>query len=122
MTIFVILVGLLMLCVGAVIVVSPEFIRSTLPKFIQVKWLTVAAIARVIFGILFIIAAPGTKLPGFIYVVGVLMMLAGIGIPILGLKRIERFASWWLQKPDIFLRLCSLAVVAFGALLVWCGL
>ncbi len=57
----------------------------------------------------------------FVTVVGVLMIMAGLAIPLLGKARLKALVAWWLLKPDSIIRVPALIAIALGAGLVWAG-
>jgi len=62
-----------------------------------------------------------TRSPLFVRMVGVLFILAGLGVPLMGAARIQRLVSWWLERSDATLRLWALFAIAFGAAILWSG-
>lgn len=116
------LIGTVIVGIGAAILISPAQLRHTLHWFLERKNLYIVAAIRIIVGVLFILAAPETRLPLFIQVLGVLFVLAGVAILLLGTERIDRMAEWWLARRDNVLRMGALLAVALGGVIVWCAL
>ena len=122
MAVIVLLIGVLIAGIGIAILSSPARLRRLLHWFLESKNLYAVAAIRVIAGVLFILAAPETRLPMLIQVLGILFILAGVAIPLLGTERVDRLAGWWLARSDSILRLWALVTIAFGGLIVWCAL
>ena len=70
-------------------------------------------------GIICVLGANQTRWPTFILVVGIVLIVAGVLLPFIGMERIERFANFWLQLPDGVIRVWAVMAMAFGAVLVW---
>jgi len=115
----VLIVGLFIAVMGLSAVLSPAWMRRMLDIFLEKNWpVAAAAIFRLVVGVLFILAAPDTRAPGFILVVGVFMVIGVLLFPLVGRARIESMARWWLGKRDFVLRGWGLAVLVLGAIIV----
>jgi hypothetical protein len=113
-------VGLLIFLLGAVGVARP----AALIGFVERPWrsragLYVAVAFRAALGVLLIAAAASTRFPWLIGGLGVLALVAAVGIPLLGYARMRRSVEWWLARPAGFVRAWSLVACAFGAFLVY---
>ncbi len=112
-------IGLLIIATGLVALFAPRLIRSFGRYLFDHAGYVIAAVLRLLFGAVFIVAAPATKLPAVAYTLGVLLIAAGLGILLVGRERMGRFVSWWLEQPGYVLRFAGLAGIAIGALVVW---
>jgi hypothetical protein len=121
MTWIVALVGLLILAGGLLMLTVPNAIRASLQMFIDRRLMPVASLVRVVLGILFVLAAPSTRLPIFVWAMGLLAIVAGVLMPIVGFRKVEGWATWWLKKSDGVIRRWSLLAILLGALLAWAG-
>lgn len=121
MNLFVTLIGGLFLATSLAILVWPRSGRWSLENLITRGMMPVFSIVRIGFGIVFVLAAPSTRLPGFVWALGLLFILSGVSLPILGFDRLKKWTDWWLEKPDRAFRGWSLLGILFGALLVWAG-
>ncbi len=119
---FVAAIGAIMLLVSAAILVAPSSLKQLLSIFAKKGVLHVAVALRVAIGVVFIIAAPDTRWPTFVGIVGVVVILAGMALVFIGTQRVERFVVWWLDKPDGVLRSWAVLGGAFGALILLAGL
>jgi hypothetical protein len=79
---------------GTAILMSPERLKKGLWIFLDKQGFRLATGIRIVAGILF--------------------LLAGVAIPFIGSARIERLASWWLERPDWALRVWAVAAGALG--------
>ena len=119
MTWIVALVGLLILAGGLLMLTVPNAIRASLQMFIDRRLMPVASLVRVVLGILFVLAAPSTRLPIFVWAMGLLAIVAGVSMPIVCFRKVEGWATWWLKKSDGVIRRWSLLAILLGALLAW---
>lgn len=122
MRIVVLILGFIIFGIGIVVLISPSNLKKMIHVFLAKKWLSFATMIRILFGILFLLAASETRAPFFVLTLGILFILAGVVIPLLGTARIERLAHWWLGRSDGILRLWALFSIAFGAAILWSGL
>jgi len=118
----VVIFGLFILGMGAAVLLSPERLKKLLRVVLHKQAFRRAAGIRIIVGILFLLAASGTRAPSFITAMGILFLLAGIAIRFTGSARIERMANWWMERPDWVLRVWAVTAGTLGGVLLWCGL
>ena len=121
MTLFVVATGVLALGIGLTMLASPAHMRRGLDKAITRRMLPVISMVRIGIGIALVLAAPSTRLPAFIWALGLLVILRGVALPMIGLDRSRKLADWWKAKPDRTIRGWSLLVILLGALLLWAG-
>ena len=81
--------------------------------------LALAAVLRVLLGVLLILVAPDSRVPVALLAIGALSILSGLSIPVLGLERIGRLIRAWQAQPPRLVRISASAALAFGAFLVW---
>lgn len=119
MSVFVQTVGILVVCITAIAIFSPQTMRQMAQVICQGNRLYVAAAFRVVMGGLLIWAAFSCKITGVVLTVGILTLLAG-GIAIgLGLPRMQAFVAWWTMKSDNVLRGMASIGFLFGAALIY---
>jgi ribose/xylose/arabinose/galactoside ABC-type transport system permease subunit len=121
MTLFVVAIAGLSLGVGFTMLASPAHMRRGLDRAITRTMLPVIAMARIGIGIALVLAAPSTRLPAFIWALGLLVIFRGVALPMVGFDRSRKLADWWMAKPDRAIRGWSLLVILLGALLLWAG-
>ena len=74
---------------------------------------------RLVFGVLFIIAAPETRSPLFFQFFGYLMIAAALLLSVLGRGRISRLLDSLKHLPPILFRLWLCAGIIFGIFIVY---
>ena len=115
MSMVVLIIGLFIAVMGLAAVLSPDWMRRMLDRFLENNWLAAAAIFRLAAGVVFLLAASSTRSPTFIRVLGVFFIIAGVSVPFAGRARIESMARWWLGKKDFVLRGWGLVALVLGA-------
>jgi hypothetical protein len=121
MTLFVTLLGALFLVISLAILIWPGSGRRSLQNLVTRRAMPVLSIVRIGFGMACVLAAPSTRLPGFVWALGLLLIVSGISLPVIGFERLRRWTDWWLEKPDRDYRVWSLLGILLGALLIWAG-
>ena len=95
------LIGFLILGVGIAVVISPAILRKLIHQAIEYRWIYWVSGLRVLMGGILVVAASNTRMPGFITGLGVLLVAAGVSLPLLGEERVDWMASWWLRQSDM---------------------
>ena len=73
------------------------------------------------FGILFVLASRHCFLPEFVRAVGIAELVTAVALLVAGPGPLERFVTWWLQRPPAFIRCWCAGALAFGLLLAYSG-
>jgi hypothetical protein len=81
--------------------------------------LFVAIMVRLTIGALLVLAAPQSRYPLALEILGWLAIVAALLIPVVGRKRIGQLLNWWCLRSTLGIRLWSLAGLAFGCFLVY---
>ena len=76
---------------------------------------------RGVFGAVFLAVAPDCRHPLVVQVVGVVSLVAALGLLAMGRERLDAFIGWWLSRPPALFRFSATAAIAFGVLLVYAG-
>ena len=118
----VVLIGFLMLVIGVAVVVSPAVLRGMLHQFLEARWVYWVSGARVLLGSILVVAASSTGFPGFVRALGVILIAAGVTIPLLGEELVNGIAEWWLRQSDGMLRGWGTLAAVLGAVVGWAGL
>ncbi|NNG17902.1 MAG: hypothetical protein HKM89_15610 [Gemmatimonadales bacterium] len=119
MAILVSLVGLALVLVGVFGTVSPDRLADTVRAWsVRGRFLTVV-IVRLVIGVTFILAAPETRFPTAILVLGVLVLVAAVALMFAGSKRVDALIQWWFRQSKGFTRSGSMLVAVLGGALVY---
>ena len=100
-------------------IISPATLLTFLSRWQTRGGLWTGAALRLIFGLALWFAAPLSRFPTILQVVGVIFVVAGIAMPFIGLARFKSMVAWWLNKPPSFTRLWAVATLAVGVFFVW---
>ncbi len=119
MAIFVSSFGIFLAIIGIFGVAMPATLLGLVGKWRASILLSVGAGLRIVLGILFLLAAPYCREPLIVRIVGVVSLVAALGLLAVGRSRFERFLDRWLARPPVFVRTWLLVAIALGALLVW---
>lgn len=118
----VVAIGTLIAAMSLVVLVAPKQVAGMLFPRLSGGTLRWAAGFRIVLGALLVLAASSTKVPVLFIVLGVLLILAGLALPVLGIDRVRSIAVWAMDRPTGVLRVCAAAVFGLAALLVWAGI
>jgi hypothetical protein len=116
------LIGFLVFVIGLAVVISPAALREILHRFLESRWLFWVSGGRILVGGILVVAASSTGFPGFVRALGVVLIAAGVTIPLLGEERVDRIAEWWLRRSDSMLRGWGALAAILGAAVAWAGL
>ena len=101
-------------------ITSPSRLTEWVSSLLERKYtLTIGVGVRLIFGVLFIFAAPATRFPIFFQILGYLMIAAAVLIAVIGRERLGRFIAWWMKLPLLIVRLWLCAGLVFGAFILY---
>jgi hypothetical protein len=82
----------------------------------------IMASARAAMGIALIFAAADTGWPRTVAAIGVLALVAAVGLVLLGRERVDAMIAWWTQASTAVIRVWLLLGLAFGAFLAMAAL
>ena len=120
MAIIVSMFGVLAVLIGIVGIASPQRLAGTIGGWDSPARFWFAIGIRVLFGIVLIRAAPVCRLPIVVSALGIVAIVAALGIGIAGRARLDALIGWWIQRPTL-LRLSAIVAIGFGVLLVYAG-
>jgi hypothetical protein len=115
------LLGAAIAAIGLLGAVSPARMIGLITRLQPASRLWLAVGARLVIGVVFVLAADGCRMPQLVRVVGVIAIVAAAALALLGPRRFEAFVGWWLRRPASMIRSWAAVAVAFGALLIYAG-
>lgn len=122
MYLIVLAMGIVIISVGLSAVIMPEVFKNILSNFLKKKWLWPASIFRFVLGICFLLASKESSLPMFVNAVAVVLIAAGISLPIIGQTRLDGLAFYWLDRKDWVWRIAGFIGLLFGISLAMAGM
>ena len=121
MALIVSLTGIAVGAIGLLGVIAPSQLTHLLARWRVLTRLPVTVTLRMGLGALFLFAAPYCRLSDVVRIIGVLELAAAVVLLGLGSGRLQRFVTWWLERPPSFVRYWCSGALAFGILLVYAG-
>ena len=118
MTLLVALFGLLMGILGVLGVVWPDRLIRFARAWHTPAGLLLAAALRIVLGLALFLAAPDSRAPLMLRILGVVIFAAGLATPFFGLERSRRVLEWWAARSPAFRRAWAACALAFGLVLV----
>jgi hypothetical protein len=112
-------ISLFIAALGALGVASPARLLSVVRSFQTPAGLYLAAVLRVVLGMALFLAAPVSRAPELIRVLGAVVFVAGLITPLFGLKRFRRLLDWWSARGSAFIRAWATVTLAVGLLLAY---
>jgi hypothetical protein len=113
-------VGVLIFLASAVGFVNPGWLVSRVSSAWDRSWSMYAAVgARVLIGVIFILAAPATRFPIAFQIIGYAAIAAAVILLFVGKERIGRLLAWFTKCPRSLMRLWLFLGMAGGGFIVY---
>jgi len=119
MSVLVAFFGLFMGTLGLLGMALPERLTSFARPWQTPTGLYVAAALRLVMGLALFLAAPDSRVPATLRVLGIVILVAGLATPFFGLERSRRVLEWWAARSPAFKRAWAGCALAFGLLLLY---
>ena len=113
------LLGVLIVLMGTWGVLAPTRVTDFLNRFQSRGGMWFAAAVRLVIGLALWFAAPHSRAPLLLQVLGVVAIVAAVIIPLLGVARFRALVGWWSRLSSSTQRAWSLLAVVFGAVILW---
>lgn len=111
--------SLLIAVFGGLGLISPDRLVGVVRRFQTPTGLYVAAAIRVVLGVALFLAAPTSRAPELLHVLGVVIFVAGLVTPLFGVDRFRRLLDWWSALGPGFLRFWGASALVLGLLLAY---
>ena len=119
MTLLALWLSLFVTALGATGIVYPAKLLAFARLFDSLTGLWVAAVFRVVFGTALYQSAPTSHAPQILHVLGLIIIAAGLLLPLVGVKRLHRIINGWEAQGTVFTRVMAGVALAFGLLLTF---
>ena len=119
MVIAVKVISIMVAGMGILYLLKPKALLQMIAFFGEGKSIYIAAILRLVIGVILLIAASQCRVVGVVITLGILALIGGITIFALGPEKMKPILDWWSKRSFIVLRLLGLLVLAVGALLLY---
>jgi len=114
MALALLMLGIVIAVVGAVGIVTPTSLVTIAGVFVTPIGLYAAAALRVALGAALVVAAPTSRTPTTLRVLGVLIIVGGLVTPLIGVERARVFLAWWATQGTMGMRLWASIALVFG--------
>ncbi len=113
------IICLLTAAFGALGIALPSRLLGVVRYFQTPMGLYFAAGIRVLLGVALVFAAPASRAPGLIYIVGVFIIVVGVITLFFGLERFRKLLDWWSAQGSAFIRGWAVLALIFGLSLAY---
>jgi len=113
------ILSLFVAALGALGMVSPMRLLNIVRHFRSPAGIYAAAVLRVILGVALFLAAPTSRAPEIVRILGIIILVAGLITPLFGLERFRRLLVWWSARGTTFMRVWAGFALAFGLFLAY---
>lgn len=112
-------IGLFIAALGTLGIAAPEvFVRAV--RFFQTPpTLYLAAVIRVSVGVVLVLAAPASRAPRVLRVLGFLIVIGGVLTPFVGVRGAEAIIEWWSAGGSALVRVWAGVALAIGVFIVY---
>jgi hypothetical protein len=104
---------------GAIGVVTPDSLLAVGRLLITPSGLYVAGALRIVLGATLFVAAPETRFPRTLRIIGILLVVAGLTTPLVGVERVRAIVEWEASGGSVPRRLPALFALCFGLFLAY---
>jgi hypothetical protein len=112
-------IGALVILVSAISVAAPD-VRLSLERSVMTPaGLYAIAALRIALGLVFVLAAPASRAPRTLRVLGLIVIVAGLATPWFGVARARAVLNWWASAGPLWMRLVAGVGMAVGGFLVY---
>lgn len=112
-------IGMFLACLGILGVASPETFLEAVRFFQAPPVIYLAAIIRVVIGIILIVAARESRFRMIIRVLGILIMIGGLLTPFWGAQLASAILNSWTEGGSSIVRLWAVFSLALGVFVVY---
>lgn len=118
MTVTAQIIGWLIITQGVVGLAAPEFFLETIRAIQAPPLIYAAAVVRIAIGIVLVLAAPVSRTPLALRMLGGLVVIGGVLTPFAGVRIAEVILGWWSQGPGV-VRAWATVALGLGAFVVY---
>lgn len=119
MAVLALFLSLTFVALGAVGVISPYRLLAFVRRFETPAGLYAAAIFRLVLGLALMLAAPASRAPAIISALGIIIFIAGLAAPLIGVERLRRLFAWWSRQMAAFMRAWAGLALVLGLFIAY---
>ena len=113
------IVALFAFTAGLTGIIAPDRLLGLRSLLSTQRALIVIGTIRLAIGVVLIMAAPGSRLPRTLRIIGIVMMLAAVATPLFGIERTRVVLEWEAAQGPVFMRFVGILILAIGGLLAF---
>jgi hypothetical protein len=113
------ILSLFIAALGALGMISPMKLLNIVRRFQSPAGIFAAAAFRILLGVALFFAAPASRAPELIRILGIIIVVVGLITPLFGLERFRRLLNWWSARKPAFMRMWAGFALAFGLFLAY---
>ena len=119
MSMIALILSMLLVTLGTLGLVSLQRLADLARRFLTPGGLVLAAVIRILFGVVLVVAAPNARAPEFVRVIGIISIVAGGMTPLLRVDQHRKILDWWVDRGSGFMRIWSAVGLVFGLVLAY---
>ena len=112
-------VGAIIAGAGIVGILAPSVVFGFGSSLLTPAALYVVAAVRVVFGAILVWVAPVSRMPKTVRVLGIVIIVAGVLTPLIGVERSEALLRWWSSQDPLLVRALFVLPIVLGVFLVY---
>lgn len=116
---FGLVIGVVLVLIGAISFAAPGLLLALGRSVITPTGLYAIAALRIVIGLGFVFAAPVSRMPRLIRVLGVIVIIAGLATPWFGITRARAVMDWWANAGPLLMRVDAVVGIAIGGFLLY---
>ncbi|MCZ6641864.1 MAG: hypothetical protein O7F71_09840 [Gammaproteobacteria bacterium] len=122
-TVIATLLGLLIGVAGIMVIARPSRVGDVAERMLTTSAIKAGAIlGRIAIGILLLLAAPDTRLPTFMTILGFLSIIGGVALAVMKEAWVNTLVGWWANQSETILRVWGVLITLFGGVIVYAAL
>ena len=111
--------GFVIAAIGVLGIAAPSVLFELGRSLQSAGALYAVAVLRVALGAILIWAAPDSRTPRTLRIIGLLIIVAGVVTPFFGVERARAMADWWSTQGTFFARVWLILPVIFGLFIAY---
>ena len=112
-------IGALVILASAISFAAPDLRLSLERSVITPTGLYAIAALRIAIGLVFVFAAPASRAPRTLRVLGLIVIIAGLSTPWFGVDRAQAVLNWVASAGPLLMRLDAVVGIAIGGFLMY---
>src|SRR5262249_16823823 len=109
-------IGVLLIIQGLLGILAPDAFVRVVRLFQSPPMVYVAAVLRIAIGLVLLCAVTGSRLPMFLRIFGVLVVIGGVLTPFVGVQFAHAILAFYSSRGPVLVRLFALVSLALGFL------